>query len=149
MMVMTRHFKSVSAIHRKFSIIENYLEELMAREIEILNTRETPTLDKELTKRIIDDLHEKTNILKNLREELGTIRAEVGSRGHGIFKHGNIKNKLDQVITSRMIQDLRTEMKECARALEKADLRGDYGVWSKYLREYNDKHKDLPKPPIW
>lgn len=145
----TRYFKGVAEIHGKFSAIESSFKEVMARELLVLNSQENPTLDEELPRRIIDDFERKTDTLKQLREDLRGIKTEVGNRGKGFFKHGNIKNKLDQIITGQMIQDLRTEMKKCVRALRDADHRNDYKVWSGYIKEYNDKYREPARLTVW
>ncbi|WP_147279853.1 hypothetical protein [Legionella worsleiensis] len=149
MMGTTRHFKSVAEIRGKFSAIESTFKDVMARELLILNTHENPTLDKEFSMRIIDDFERKTDTLKQLREDLRGIKTEVTNRGKGFFKHGNIKNKLDQIITGQMIQELRTEMKKCVRALRDANYRNDHKVWSGYIKEYNDKYPELPRLTVW
>ena len=121
----------------------------MAREIHFLINEKDNSLNKDLARRIIDDFEMKIASLKVLRDDLHNLRTEVGSRGRGFFKHGKIKAKIDQIITSETIQELRTEMKKCVRFLRDAEYRKDYDTWATYLRDYDNKYQESPKLPYW
>ncbi|OCH98065.1 hypothetical protein A8135_12960 [Legionella jamestowniensis] len=139
----TKYFKQVAQIHKKFSVVQADFNNVMQQALLGLEQRKSgdnPIPDWKLTREVIDRFDKNIQELKTMKEELSSIRAVVGGRGVSIFKHGNIKQKLDQVLSVEEIQNLKTEMKACVNALKKADTRHEYDPFGSYVKEYKEKH---------
>ncbi len=132
------YFQKVAEIHRKFSIIQADFKDVIQKGI--LGINEKKSLDWNKTRKTTDRFDKYITELKTMRDELISIRKEVGNRGGGFFKHGNIKQKLDQSVTVEIIQSLKTEMKNFVNATKKADTRQDADPIKNYLKEYENKH---------
>lgn len=137
-MKTTLYFKQAAEIHRKFSIIQADFKDVIQKGI--LGIKEEKSLDWTKTRKTTDRFDKYITELKTMRDELISIRTEVGNRGGGFFKHGNIKQKLDQIVTVEIIQSLKTEMKNFVNATKKADTRQDAAPIKIYLKEYENEH---------
>ncbi len=141
----TKYFKDLAEISRKFTVIEHEFDAVIEKSLISFKEREnspesTVPSDSDLkyTREVMDRFDKNIQTLKTLKTELNTLRTDAGNRGT-FFKQGNIKQKLDQILTVDKIDNLKSEMKKCTNALKKADARKDYAPLFEYLKEFERK----------
>ncbi|KTC98491.1 hypothetical protein Lgee_1568 [Legionella geestiana] len=85
------------------SRIESFMSDATLDKKDILNTH-VARLRSELTK------------LNTLRQDLMDLRARVDKRGFGIFKCGDVKQRMDGILSLRMLDDVRNDIQSCLEA---------------------------------
>ena len=139
----TKYFKSISDLHTEFIQIEKDFHTAVLGD----SHKHYDVFARETI--MLFDSH--IDSLKTLKNDLNLIRTKADNRGTRFFKHGNIKQKLTQILSVRMIDDLKKEMKKCTQILRDTLTMGKRGLSSNdtydklfydYVEQYKQK-KDI------
>jgi len=82
--------------------------------------------------------------MKVLSRDLAFLREQTDKRGFGIFKCGNVKQRMDEVVSMKMINELRDNMKSCLTAFQNVNHKFTRDELSPkpifdWLKEHNKK----------
>ncbi len=83
-----------------------------------INSQEQDKTSLQLLSMTIENFQGYYKRLKEMKNELTALLTTVDNRKPSLFKHGNIKNKLNQVLSVNAIDGLKEQMKDYTKALQ-------------------------------
>ena len=141
------YFKQVGDIHSSFAFIERSHQEFLQGSYKHYKDGSYDNYDvgshKEANNYYIDNYDKHIKKLKKLKDDLTNLRVDIDGRSSKYFKHGNIKKKVDAILTVKEVTELTRDLKECRNALDKLVTRKDAKPWVDYLDS-----KDEPSSQI-
>ncbi|VEG92299.1 hypothetical protein [Legionella spiritensis] len=149
------YFATVGKLKEEFTIIKYDFEKTVDKSIKQHQENQESIkkfpnkLDDNNLKQIqktTDRFEKHISALKEIEVKLTNLRDEINQRSK-FFKTGNIKEKIDNILTKEEVVALRKEIKTCVKALEKAERRKEYDPVIDYLSQYKDQHASV-KPDL-
>lgn len=112
------YFNRAGEIHRRFCVIENALQEIMQPEVNIAYIKSRNFTLSQLYP-LTDRFDGNYSKLREINKEWGELRENLGRRG--FFKSGNMKEKMDQLLTKAMITELKIKIEQFTTAMKESE----------------------------
>lgn len=140
-----RYFQQAAAMRGDVAIVQQYYNELVAQflksnEIGLYKSQEESSKSKPVPYNLdhfhLNKLDRYIDQLKDIKDNIGNLRANLNQRSV-LFKHGNLKKKLDAILTREdVVRQLRT-LKTLRAALDRFITSGQYKPLVDYLGTLN------------